>query len=54
MAIHAGIGCFLAYIGFQSSEGIGVVTADGATLSTLGTLTEASLQTCFLVENDTG
>lgn len=31
-----GIGLFLAYIGFQASEGIGVVTANPATLGTLG------------------
>ena len=32
----AGIGLFLAIIGFQQGEGLGVVTADGATLVTLG------------------
>lgn len=34
--MSAGIGLFLAFIGYQASEGIGVVTADGATLVNLG------------------
>ena len=36
MATAAGIGCFLAFIGLQKSEGLGVITFDGATLVTLG------------------
>uniref|UniRef100_A0A7S3QU41 Xanthine/uracil/vitamin C permease n=1 Tax=Dunaliella tertiolecta TaxID=3047 RepID=A0A7S3QU41_DUNTE len=32
----AGIGCFLAFIGLQHNNGIGLVTYDGATLVTLG------------------
>ena len=36
MATAAGIGCFLAFIGLQKSEGIGLITFDGATLVTLG------------------
>ena len=35
-AMTAGIGLFLAHIGLQSAEGIGLVTSDGATLVTLG------------------
>ncbi|KAK9814232.1 hypothetical protein WJX72_002621 [[Myrmecia] bisecta] len=35
-AMSAGIGLFLAHIGFQSSDGLGIVTADGATLVGLG------------------
>lgn len=36
LAMAAGIGLFLAHIGYQGSEGIGIVVADGATLVTLG------------------
>lgn len=36
LSMATGIGLFLAHIGLQSSEGLGVVTADGATLVTLG------------------
>ncbi|KNC78917.1 hypothetical protein SARC_08672 [Sphaeroforma arctica JP610] len=36
IATSAGIGMFLAFIGFQTSNGIGLVTADPATLVTLG------------------
>ena len=32
----AGIGFFLAHIGYQAGEGIGLVVADPATLVTLG------------------
>jgi hypothetical protein len=35
-ATAAGIGCFLAFIGLQKSEGLGIITYDGATLVTLG------------------
>ena len=35
-SMSAGIGLFLAFIGYQSSEGIGVVGANGATLVSLG------------------
>ena len=35
-ATAAGIGCFLAFIGFQQAEGIGLITFDGATLVSLG------------------
>ena len=38
LAMAAGIGLFLAHIGYQAGEGIGVVVADGATLVTLGEL----------------
>jgi AGZA family xanthine/uracil permease-like MFS transporter len=31
-----GIGCFLAFIGLQKSEGLGMITYDGATLVGLG------------------
>eukprot|EP00208_Stichococcus_sp_RCC1054_P001908 CAMPEP_0206139330 /NCGR_PEP_ID=MMETSP1473-20131121/5537_1 /ASSEMBLY_ACC=CAM_ASM_001109 /TAXON_ID=1461547 /ORGANISM="Stichococcus sp, Strain RCC1054" /LENGTH=611 /DNA_ID=CAMNT_0053533077 /DNA_START=97 /DNA_END=1932 /DNA_ORIENTATION=+ len=36
LATSAGIGLFLAHIGLQSSEGLGVIQFDGATLVTLG------------------
>jgi hypothetical protein len=36
LATSAGIGLFLAFIGLQSSEGLGVVTYESATLVTLG------------------
>ena len=36
LAMAAGIGLFLAHIGYQAGEGIGLVVADGATLVTLG------------------
>lgn len=36
LSMAAGIGLFLAHIGLQASEGLGVVTADPATLVTLG------------------
>ena len=35
-ATAAGIGCFLAFIGLQKSEGIGAIVYDGATLVKLG------------------
>jgi AGZA family xanthine/uracil permease-like MFS transporter len=35
-AMTAGIGLFLAHLGLQSAEGIGLITQDGATLVTLG------------------
>eukprot|EP00955_Chlamydomonas_euryale_P083725 363885-Chlamydomonas_euryale.AAC.25 len=35
-ATGTGIGCFLAFIGLQKSEGLGIVTYDGATLVTIG------------------
>mgnify|MGYP006087037783 CR=1 FL=1 len=35
-AMTAGIGLFLAHLGMQSAEGIGLITQDGATLVTLG------------------
>uniref|UniRef100_A0A7R9VWM6 Uncharacterized protein n=1 Tax=Chlamydomonas euryale TaxID=1486919 RepID=A0A7R9VWM6_9CHLO len=35
-ATATGIGCFLAFIGLQKSEGLGIVTYDGATLVTIG------------------
>lgn len=37
-ATAGGIGLFLAFIGLQQSEGIGMITADPATLVTLGGL----------------
>lgn len=36
LAMAAGIGFFLAHIGYQAGEGIGLVVADPATLVTLG------------------
>jgi AGZA family xanthine/uracil permease-like MFS transporter len=36
LATAGGIGLFLAFIGLQKSEGIGLVTYDAATLVTLG------------------
>lgn len=36
LAMGVGIGLFLAHIGLQSAEGIGLVTGSGATLVTLG------------------
>ena len=36
LSMGAGIGLFLAHIGLQSAEGIGLVTGNGATLVTLG------------------
>ena len=41
-ATACGIGCFLAFIGLQHAEGLGVVTYNGATLVS----TWARLQTC--------
>ena len=38
LSTSAGIGLFLAFIGLQASEGLGVVTYDPATLVTLGEL----------------
>ncbi len=35
-ATAAGIGCFLAFVGLQQSEGIGFITYDGATLVSIG------------------
>lgn len=35
-ATAAGIGCFLAFIGLQKSEGLALITYDGATLVALG------------------
>lgn len=35
-ATLAGIGMFLAFIGLQQGQGIGLVVSDGATLVTLG------------------
>ena len=39
LAMAAGIGFFLAHIGYQAGEGIGLVVADPATLVTLGQAT---------------
>lgn len=36
LSTSAGIGLFLAFIGLQASEGVGLVAYDGATLVTLG------------------
>ena len=36
LAMSAGIGMFLAFIGLQWEEGLGVITADPSTLVTLG------------------
>jgi AGZA family xanthine/uracil permease-like MFS transporter len=36
LSTSAGIGLFLAFIGLQSSEGVGLVAFDGSTLTTLG------------------
>ena len=36
LSTSAGIGLFLAFIGLQASEGLGVVTYDPSTLVTLG------------------
>jgi AGZA family xanthine/uracil permease-like MFS transporter len=36
LATAGGIGLFLAFIGLQNSEGIGLVTYNSATLVTLG------------------
>lgn len=36
LATAGGIGLFLAFIGLQQGNGLGVVTADAATLVTLG------------------
>jgi AGZA family xanthine/uracil permease-like MFS transporter len=36
LSMAAGIGLFLAHIGYQAGEGLGLVVADGATLVTLG------------------
>lgn len=35
-ATAVGIGCFLAFIGLQQSEGLAAIVYDGATLVTLG------------------
>lgn len=43
LAMSVGIGLFLAHIGLQGAEGIGVVTYEPATLVTLGACTAA----CF-------
>ncbi len=42
--MSAGIGLFLAFIGYQASEGIGVVGGNGATLVSLGMI-------CTLLSN---
>lgn len=36
LATAGGIGMFLAFIGMQGSEGIGIITYESATLVTLG------------------
>ena len=41
----AGIGFFLAHIGYQAGEGIGLVVADPATLVTLGEFSPGSTHT---------
>lgn len=64
LATSAGVGMFLAFIGLQASEGIGVVTYNGATLVTVGgcapeyrlhqyTLSEAALDTACALPNGT-
>ena len=35
-ATAVGIGCFLCFIGLQQSEGLAIITHDGATLVSLG------------------
>jgi xanthine/uracil/vitamin C permease (AzgA family) len=47
LATAGGIGLFLAHIGLQKSQGIGLVTFDPATLVTLG---ESGLQQGAMVE----
>ena len=42
-AMTAGIGLFLAHLGLQSAEGIGLVTQNGATLVTLGGCGQSNL-----------
>jgi len=44
LAMAAGIGFFLAHIGYQAGEGIGLVVADPATLVTLGQILKPSLK----------
>ena len=34
--VHAGIGLFLAFIGLQSQEGLGIISYDAGTLLALG------------------
>lgn len=43
----AGIGFFLAHIGYQAGEGIGLVVADPATLVTLGQTLANGAQSVF-------
>ena len=53
LSTSAGIGLFLAFIGLQASEGLGVVTYDPATLVTLGELYSAAagLGLCSFVQS---
>lgn len=52
-SMTAGIGLFLAHIGLQSAEGIGIVTSHGATLVTLGGC-DLDKQVCSFVDGDYG
>jgi xanthine/uracil/vitamin C permease (AzgA family) len=47
LATAVGIGLFLAHIGFQHAEGMGLITYDPATLVTLGEL--QSFQWCLAI-----
>ncbi|KAG1679264.1 hypothetical protein FOA52_009294 [Chlamydomonas sp. UWO 241] len=51
-ATAAGIGCFLAFIGLQKSEGLGIITYDGATLVTLGGCLPADRQHMYTMPDD--
>lgn len=51
LSTSAGIGLFLAFIGLQSSEGLGVVTYDAATLVTLGGCTNEFAQHMYTIPN---
>lgn len=50
LATAGGIGLFLAFIGLQNSEGIGLVTYNSATLVTLGEQQQlrANLVSCVM------
>ncbi|BDA42913.1 Adenine/guanine permease AZG1 [Coccomyxa sp. Obi] len=54
LAMAAGIGLFLAHIGYQGSQGIGLVVGDGATLVTLGGCSVESQVHPYYIADTTG
>jgi AGZA family xanthine/uracil permease-like MFS transporter len=53
LATSCGIGLFLAHIGLQSAEGIGLVTADGATIVSLGGCPHANRVPYYFIKDPT-